>query len=152
MEKSKPEFDTQAIVEMLKKEGKIFGIKLGKALLAALLTILYFVVVLPWKLWTQAIENIGTKGTIDTYGEAYKTDVPLMNSWIIAWNSIIVMFPIVALVYIPMSDIARYMSVMDIIQAMILIPYFSPMLLTLFKEFIYLSVSMANNIKKIANK
>ena len=141
------------MVEAFKKAFIAFGIRLGKALLAALLTILFFILVLPWKLWTYAIRNLGDKGTIETFGSVFKTDVPLMNSWIIFWNAVIVVAPIFILVagFYQTIDLPSYYT-WEILKYTFLAAYFSPMYLTLIKEFLYLPISIANNIKEISKK
>lgn len=133
---------------------KSFFGKLGQSLLTALLTVLYFVFVLPWKLWTFAIDGLGHQSAGKTFSDSLKTDLPLLNSYITLSNAIIVVSPLAVLIFsfiiMPMIFGGFYMSFGGFLSILIT-AYYSPILATLVKELMYLSVSIANNIKKIAD-
>ena len=125
--------------------------RLGHAVLAALVTVLYVAFALPYKLWEHAVNDANTQSISGGISETLKTDLPLMNSYVKLWNSMIVVLPFIMFIFmvIIMPMISYRYGFGDFLAAMIF-TYYSPMFAAAIREFLYLSVSIANNLKKIA--
>lgn len=125
--------------------------RLGQALLTALLTVLYFIFILPYKVWLFSVDSIGSKAADKTFNDAFKSDVPFYTSYVIFLNAVIVVVPFIIVLVTLVSAFNSYNGFSVFITGLIS-AYFAPLWITALKELIALPISIANNIKKLSDK